>query len=103
MDNAKERHVDNVVITKDDNALHSCWQFTCIVAANQGTGGCVHIVKLALVSACLEEKGRRVSKVKFLKHPVQKLVLLLLKNGYETESQGESQPIALSVTGPQSH
>lgn len=86
MDNAKERHVDNVVITKDDNALHSCWQFTCIV-----------------VSACLEEKGRRVGKVKFLKHPVQKLVLLLSRNGYETESQGESQPIALSVTGPQSN
>lgn len=56
-----------------------------------------------MVSACLEEKGRRVGKVKFLKHPVQKLVLLLSKNGYETESQGESQPIAFSVTGPQSN
>ena len=50
------------------------------------------MVKLALADACLDEKGRRVNKVKFLECAVQKLVLLMTKDDYESESCGVSQP-----------
>ena len=84
--------VDDVVIIKDDNAPRSHWQLVRVCAVNRSSDGRVRTVKLALADACLDKKGRRVNEVKFLECPVQKLVLLMSKDDYESESRGVSQP-----------
>lgn len=69
--------MDDVVIIKDDNAPRNRWQLARIVAANQGTDGRIHTVKLVLADA---------GEVKFPVRPVQKLFLI------DVESRGRSQP-----------
>ena len=83
--------VDDIVIIKDDNAPQSRWQLAHVCAVNRSSGGRIHTVKLALADACLDKKGRRVNEVKFLERSVQKLVLLMSKDDYESESRGVSQ------------
>ena len=85
----KDVGVDDIVIIKDDNAPRSRWQLARVCAVNRSSDGRVRTVKLALADACLDEKGRRVKEVE---RPVQKLVLLMSKDDYESESRGESQP-----------
>ena len=85
----KDVGVDDIVIIKDDNAPCSRWQLARVCAVNRSSDGRVRTVKLAQADACLDEKGRRVKEVE---RPVQKLVLLMSKDDYESESQGESQP-----------
>ena len=80
-----------IVIIKDDNTPHSRWQLARICAVNQSSDRRVRTVKLALADACLDNKGRRVNEVKFLERPVQKLVLLMSKDNYESEPRGVSQ------------
>lgn len=80
------------MIIKDDNAPRSRWQLARVCAVNRSSDGRVRTVKLALADACLDKKGRRVKEVKFLERPVQKLVLLMSKDDYESESRGVSQP-----------
>ena len=84
--------VDDILIIKDDNAPRNRWQLARVCAVNRSSDGRVRTVKLALADACLDKKGRRVKEVKFLERPVQKLVLLMSKDDYESESRGESQP-----------
>ena len=88
----KDVGVDDIVIIKDDNAPRSRWQLARVCAVNRSSDGRVRTVKLALADACLDKKGMRVKEVKFLERPVQKLVLLMSKDDYESESRGESQP-----------
>ena len=87
--------VDDIVIIKEDNAPHNCWQLARVVAVYQGSDGRVHTVKLALADACLDDRGRRTSAVKFLERPIQKLVLLMSKDDYKRAPRGESQPRSL--------
>ena len=84
--------VDNIVIIKDDNSPRSHWQLARICAVNRSSDGRVRTVKLALADTCLDKEGSRVNEVKFLERPVQKLVLLMSKDDYESESRGVSQP-----------
>ena len=84
--------VHNIVIIKDDNVPRSFWQLVHVCVVNRSSDGHVRTVKLAPANACLDRKGRRVQEVKFLECPVQKLVLLMSKDDYESESQGVSQP-----------
>lgn len=83
--------VDDIVIIKD-NSLRSHWQLARVCAVNRSSDGRVRTVKLALADACLDKEGKRVNDVKFLERPVQKLVLLMSKIDYESESWGVSQP-----------
>lgn len=84
--------MDDIVIIKDDNVPRSRWQLARISEVHQGSDGRVRTVKLVLADACLDDKGRRVNQVKYLERPIQKLVLLMSKDDYESESRGESQP-----------
>ena len=88
----KDVGVDDIVIIKDDNAPRSRSQLAHVCAVNRSSDGRVCTVKLALADARLDKKGRRVKEVNFLERPVQKLVLLMSKDDYESESRGESQP-----------
>ena len=88
----KDVGVNDIMIIKDDNTPSSHWQLVRVCAVNRSSDGRVCTVKLALADACLDKKGRRVKEVKFLERPVQKLVLLMSKDNYESESRGESQP-----------
>lgn len=83
--------VDDIVIIKDDNAPRSRWQLVRICAVNRSSDGRVRTVKLALADACLDKNGRRVNEVKFLERPVLKLVQLMFKDDYESESREVSQ------------
>ena len=87
--------VDDIVIIKEDNAPRNRWQLARVVAVYQGSDGRVRTVKLALADACLDDRGRRTSAVKFLERPIQKLVLLTSKDDYKREPRGESQPRSL--------
>ena len=84
--------VDDIVIIKDDNSPRRHWQLARVCAVNRSSDGRVRTEKLALADACLDKEGRRVNAVKFLERPVQKLVLLMSKDDYESESRGVSQP-----------
>ena len=84
--------VDDIVIINDDNSPRSHWQLARVCVVNRSSDGRVRTVKLALADSCLDKEGRRVNEVKFLERPVQKLVLLMSKDDYESESKGVSQP-----------
>ena len=84
--------VDDIVIIKDDNAPRSRWQLARICAVNRSSDGRVRTVKLALADACLDKKRRGVNEVKFLERPVQKRVLLMSEDDYESESRDVCQP-----------
>lgn len=84
--------MDNIVIIKDDNVPCNRWQLARISEVHQGSDGCVHTVKLVLTDTCLDDKGRRVNQLKYLERPIQKLVLVMSKDDFESESWGESQP-----------
>ena len=84
--------VHDIVIIKDDNVPRSFWLLAHVCVVNRSSDGRVRTVKLAPANTCLDREGRRVHEVKFLERPVQKLVLLMSKDDYESESRGVSQP-----------
>lgn len=87
--------VDDIVIIKEDNAPRNLWHLARVVTVYQGSDGYVRTVKLALADACLDNRGRRTSAMKFQECPIQKLVLLMSKDDYKRELRGESQPRSL--------
>ena len=52
------------------------WQLARVVAVYPSGDGQVRKVQVALADSCLDSKGKRNSAIRYLKRPVQKLVLL---------------------------
>ena len=64
------------------------WQIARVEEAYGDPDGYVRKVKLAVGDATLDDKGRRVKHISYLKRPVQKLLLLISSNDPEDSNRG---------------
>jgi len=68
--------VDDVVIIKDDNLPRNDWKLARVHEVFPSDDGLVRKVRLAVATAQLDNKGRRLTAERYLDRPVQKLVVL---------------------------
>jgi len=59
--------IDNIVVIKDENVSHSLWQLARVSAVCPSPDGQVRKVQVALTDSCLDDTGRRVTSVRYLK------------------------------------
>ncbi|XP_067029772.1 uncharacterized protein [Acropora muricata] len=78
----------DVVIISNDNLPRNIWQIARTEEAYCDPDGYVRKVKVAVGDAALDDKGRRVRHISYLKRPVHKLVLLVPSNDVESLDQG---------------
>ena len=69
--------INDIVIIKDDDDLpRNKWRLARVVKTYPSVDGYIRSVKLVLADDAIDSKGKRMTPMKYLDRPVQKLVLL---------------------------
>ena len=68
--------VSDIVIIKDDNLPRNEWKLARVEDVYPSDDGLVRKVRLAIATAQLDNQGKRLTEVKYLERPVQKLIVL---------------------------
>ena len=75
----KNLQVDDIVIMKEDNVPRSEWKLARVSSVYPSADGYVRKVQVVLADGSLDKDGKRITPLRHLERPVQKLVLLPTK------------------------